>query len=85
MQHHHSTITTHVFIFSTTTPTFGIPLGTVIASDEQQQTIEQDISMLLDVLPEKAFFGKGAKVGPSIFMTDDNSAEPSDDPSCCPI
>ena len=68
---------TSVFILSTSTPTSGIPLGVIIASDEQQPTIEQGISMLLDVLPEKAFFGKGAKVGPSIFMTDDSSAERS--------
>ena len=33
--------------------------------------------MLKDVLPDTAFFGKGAKVGPSIIMTDDSSAERS--------
>ena len=50
-----------VFIFSTSTPTSGIPLGVIIAFDEQQTTIEQDISLLLDALPEKGFLPKGQK------------------------
>ena len=56
---------TSVFIFSTSTPTSGIPLGVIIASDEQQPTIEQgtctSTCMLLDVLQQNAFFSKWAK------------------------
>ena len=47
---------TSVLIFSSSTPTSGIPLDVIIASDEQQTTIEQDVSILLDILPEKGFF-----------------------------
>ena len=54
-----------VFIFSTSIPTAGIPLGVIIASNEQQSTIKHGISMLLNVLPETAFRDMGAKVGPS--------------------
>ena len=64
-------------ILSTSTPTSGIPLCVIIASDEEQPTMEQGISMLLDVLPERAFFSKGAKVGPNVFMSDDSSGEHS--------
>lgn len=66
---------TSVFVISTCTPTSGVPLGVIIASDEQESTIQQGLHMLADVLPKNAFFGKGAKKGPSIVMTDDSSAE----------
>ena len=64
MQLHHSTATTNLCsFFSTSTPTSGIPLGVIIASDEQQPTIEQGTStcMLLDVLQQNAFFTEWAK------------------------
>ena len=59
-----------VLMFSTSTPTSGIPLGVIVALDEQQSTIQQGISMMLDVLLETVFCSTGAKVGPSIVMTD---------------
>ncbi len=66
---------TSVFIISTGTPSSGVPLGVIIASDEQQATIHKGMQMLAEILPKKAFFGKGAHKGPTLVMTDDSSAE----------
>jgi len=41
---------TSVFAISTCTP---IPLGVIIATDEQESTIQQGLHMLADVLPKK--------------------------------
>ena len=54
---------TSVFIFSTNTPTYGIPLGVISASDEQQPTIVQSTCtstcMLLDALQQMHFSVNG--------------------------
>lgn len=54
-------LNTSMFIMSTSTPTSGIPLGVIITSDEQQTTIKSGLEMLAEILPEKAFYGKGTK------------------------
>ncbi len=53
----------------------GIPLAVAITSDEKQDTMEKAFDMIKQVLPEEAFFGKGAATGPSVFLTDDSKAE----------
>ncbi len=51
-----------------------LPLGVVITSDEQEETIQQGLELLKDVLPAGSFCGRG-KEGPMITTTDDSSAE----------
>ena len=68
-------LNTSMFILSTSTPTSGIPLGVIITSDEQQATIKSGLKMLAEILPGKAFNGKGANQGPSVVMIDDSSSE----------
>ena len=46
---------TSTFIISTSTPTSGIPLGVIIASDEQESTVHRGLLQLLgEVLPKEA-------------------------------
>ena len=66
---------TSTFIISTSTPTSGIPLGVIIALDEQESTVRRGLELLGEVLPKEAFNGKGVEHGPSILMTDDSSME----------
>ena len=63
---------TSMFIIWTSTPSSGVPLGVMVMSDEQQSSINKGLEMLADVLPQKAFFGNGARQGPTIVMTDDS-------------
>ena len=66
---------TSLFVLSTSHPAGGLPLGVMITSDEQEETIVQGLSQLLNVFPQGAFYGRGADKGPLIAMTDDSSAE----------
>ncbi len=65
---------TSMFVLSTSHSAGGLPLGVVITSDEQEETIQQGLELLKDVLPAGSFCGRG-KEGPMITMTDDSSAE----------
>ena len=66
---------TSLFILSTSHPAGGLPLGVIITSDEQEETIRQGLELLKEVLPEHSFYGRGVARGPGITMTDDSSAE----------
>ena len=66
---------TSLFVLSTSHACGGLPLGALITSDEQEETIAQGLQLLQTVLPEDAFHKCGVKKGPSIVMTDDCSAE----------
>ena len=66
---------TSLFILSTSHPGGGLPLAVMITSDEQEETLAQGLHQLTEVLPQKAFYGRGADKGPLIAMTDDSSAE----------
>ena len=46
-----------------------------VTSDEQEETLVQRLNQLIGVLPQGAFYGRGADKGPLIAMTDDSSAE----------
>jgi len=50
----------------------GLPLGVFIVSDEQEETIVQELQLLQSVLPEDAFHNHGVKNGSLIVMTDDS-------------
>ena len=66
---------TSLFILYTSHPTGGLPLAVMITSDEQEETLVQGLNQLIRVLPQGAFYGRGADKGPLIAMTDDSSAE----------
>ena len=66
---------TSLFILSTSHPSGGMPLGVLITSDEQEETLTQGFSLLKQVLPEEAFYNCGANKGPTLAMTDDSLAE----------
>ena len=40
----------------------------VLTSDEKEQTLKKALSMIMEICPEKAFFGNSA--GPAVIMTD---------------
>jgi len=52
-----------------------LPLGVWITSGQSQQVTKQCLERLQNVLPPHAFGGRGPKVGPHIFMTDDDSGQ----------
>ena len=52
----------------------GMPLGCLVTTSESRQCITLALSLLLDVIPEDAFFGRG-KRGPVVILTDDSDAE----------
>ena len=66
---------TKLFHLICPTPVGGLPLGTLIVSREDEDTLDSALALYESILPEKAFFGRGIKVGPKIFMTDDATAE----------
>ena len=64
------------FMFSTCTPAGGLPLGVVITSGEDEASITEAFSFLKSILPQNAFYGRGAN-GPEMCITDDCTAERS--------
>ena len=62
------------FIVSTCSSAGGIPLGVVITSGEDENTITEAINFLKAVLPKDAFYGRGTS-GPEKCITDDCTAE----------
>ena len=66
---------TSLFILSTCHPAGGIPLGIVLTSDEKEETITAALHLLLEILPQNAFYSAGVEKGPGILMTDDSSSE----------
>ena len=57
----------------TESPVGGLPLGFMILSDQTEKTLDAGFEDLKKLLPEKAFFGRGANRGPALIMTDDDS------------
>ena len=66
---------TSVFVSSTHSVAFGIPLGVLLSSGEREETIQTGLQMLKSIFPAGAFYGKGSEAGPDVVMIDDNSAE----------
>ena len=66
---------TSIFLLSTVTPGGAVPLGVIVTSDEQEETITEGLRSLASILPDNAFFGEGPQIGPSLVMIDDCSAE----------
>ena len=53
----------------------GLPLGNIITSKEDEETICAALTPFKSILPKDAFFGRGPNAGPKIIMTDDSDAE----------
>ena len=51
-----------------------LPLGEVVTTREDTDTVAYGFRLLKSILPENAFYGRGL-LGPSCFMTDDSDAE----------
>ena len=56
-------------------PIGALPLADIIVTREDTKTLEFAFELLKSVLPEKAFFGRGADAGPQVIMTDDCDGE----------
>ncbi|XP_071500591.1 uncharacterized protein [Diadema antillarum] len=67
--HHNS----RIFVVLTHSSAGGLPLGMIIMTSESMPTIQAGFSLLQSILPERAFFGRGA-MGPQVVMTDDFKA-----------
>ena len=59
-----------VFIFCTHSVAGELPIGTVITSDEQIETLTEAFIFLKSLFPNDSFFGKGR---PNVIMTDNCS------------
>ena len=57
----------------TESPVGGLPLGFMILSDQTEKTLDAGFEDLKKLIPEKAFYGRGAGRGPELIMTDDDS------------
>ncbi|XP_063965028.1 uncharacterized protein LOC135156449 [Lytechinus pictus] len=62
-----------IFVVLTHSSAGGLPLGMLITTSESMPTIQAGFSLLQSILPERAFFGRGA-MGPQVIMTDDCKA-----------
>ena len=63
------------FRFLTPSPAGGLPMGAMITSRETKAQLKEGFTLYRDTLPENAFYKRGNMRGPSLFMTDDCSAE----------
>ncbi|CAB4435667.1 unnamed protein product [Rhizophagus irregularis] len=63
-------LNTSITLLYTSCAAGALPLGLFITSDELEITLEK-----ATILPPCAFYGRGAQVGPAVFLTDDSSAE----------
>ncbi len=64
-----------IFLLSTVMPAGAVPLGVIVTSNEQEDTITTGLKYLVSIFPNNAFFGEGPQLGPSLVMIDDSSAE----------
>ena len=62
--------------FLVPSPAGGLPIGYMITSGESEELLTEAMEAFRDkVLPSHAFFKRGAKRGPMLFITDDADAE----------
>lgn len=62
-----------IFLLLTHSTAGGLPLGVIITTSESQRTITAGLKLLMTILPEDAFYGRG-ELGPQVVMTDDCKA-----------
>ena len=56
-------------------PIGGLPLGTLITTRADEDTISEALDLYKSLLTDKSFFGRGGNLGPILAITDDDSAE----------
>ena len=66
---------TKLFHILCPSPAGGMPLGNIITSREDENTLKAGFELYKTLLPIGAFFGRGPNLGPKIAMTDDCQAE----------
>ena len=59
-----------VFLLCTHNVSGALPCGLAITSDEKESTVKLAFQMLIDCLPEYAFYGRGSTTGPKVILTD---------------
>ncbi|XP_034242704.1 uncharacterized protein LOC117646104 [Thrips palmi] len=64
-----------VFLMLTSSVAGGLPLGVLITTSESEKVVSAALELWKTLLPEKAFYGRGASIGPKLIMTDDATAE----------
>ena len=64
-----------VYFMCTHHPSGALPLAVWITSSQSEATLKSCLHNVKSVLPQHAFGGRGAASGPSIFLTDDDSAQ----------
>ena len=64
-----------VYFMCTHHPAGALPLGVLITSGQSQHVTKQCLEKLQSVLPQHAFGTRGPKMGPQIFMTDDDQGQ----------
>ena len=62
-----------VFFVMTHSVLGALPLGILITSDEQVETLIKGFKQLRQCFDDKSFFGRGGNVGPSFAVTDNCS------------
>ena len=56
-------------------PIGSLPLGTLITTRADEDTISEALDLYKSLLTDKSFFGRGGNLGPILAITDDDSAE----------
>ena len=66
---------TKLIRFVTCSPAGGIPLGYILSSHENEETLVEAFGELQKILPVHAFKNRGPELGPVCFLTDDCDGE----------
>ena len=64
-----------IFHLMCPSPVGGLPLGTLVTTRADEDTITEALDLYKSLLPENAFYGRGKDLGPKLIITDDDSAE----------
>ena len=56
-------------------PIGGLPLGTLITTRADEETISEALDLYKTLLPDDAFYGRGSNTGPVLAITDGDAAE----------
>ena len=54
-------------------PVGGLPLGTLIMTRADEETIAAALELYKALLQERAFYGRGKDLGPVLMITDDDA------------
>ena len=57
-----------LFRIMTCSPAGGLPLGIIITSSEDEETLKKWFELLKEVLPSYAFFRRGPEAGPKVKL-----------------